>query len=105
MQLLRPESVSPLVAWLCHESCYSTGGLFEVGAGWISRVRWERSAGAYFDPAGFSADEVEAAWSTINDFSDATHPTHTGVQVDTGQSASGKRLRAAIFSMPVFCQG
>lgn len=78
MKLLRPESVSPLVAWLCHETCDSTGGLFEVGAGWISRVRWERSEGAYFDPAGFSVDDVEAAWSQINDFNNATHPTHTG---------------------------
>ena len=75
MKLLRPESVSPLVAYLCHESCESTGGLFEVGAGWISRVRWERSQGAFFDPAGFTPDDVEAAWDKINDFTDATHPT------------------------------
>ncbi len=75
MKLLRPESVSPLVAYLCHESCESTGGLFEVGAGWISRVRWERSQGAFFDPAGFTPDDVKAAWDKINDFTDATHPT------------------------------
>jgi 3-hydroxyacyl-CoA dehydrogenase/3a,7a,12a-trihydroxy-5b-cholest-24-enoyl-CoA hydratase len=78
MALLNPEAVSPLVAWLCHEDCESTGGLFEVGAGWISRVRWERSAGAYFDPAGFSPDDVQAAWDTVNDFSEATHPSSTG---------------------------
>ena len=28
---LRPEYVSPLLAWLCHESCEETGGLYEVG--------------------------------------------------------------------------
>jgi 3-hydroxyacyl-CoA dehydrogenase/3a,7a,12a-trihydroxy-5b-cholest-24-enoyl-CoA hydratase len=77
MDLLKPEVVSPLVAWLCHESCDSTGSLFEVGAGWISRVRWERSQGAYFDPAGFAPDDVAAVWGKINDFSDATHPTST----------------------------
>ncbi|HEY5644513.1 MAG TPA: SDR family oxidoreductase [Pseudomonadales bacterium] len=78
MALLKPEVVSPLVAWLCHEDCDSTGALFEVGAGWISRVRWERSAGAYFDPAGFGPDDVRAAWEKVNDFSNATHPTSTG---------------------------
>jgi NAD(P)-dependent dehydrogenase (short-subunit alcohol dehydrogenase family) len=78
MDLLKPEVVSPLVAWLCHESCESTGGLFEVGAGWISRVRWERSQGAYFPPTGFTPDNVQDAWETINDFTNATHPTNTG---------------------------
>ncbi|MGD8832650.1 MAG: SDR family oxidoreductase [Pseudomonadales bacterium] len=77
MALLKPEAVSPLVAWLCHEDCDATGSLFEVGAGWISRVRWERSAGAYFDPGGFTPDDVQAAWETINDFSNATHPDST----------------------------
>jgi len=78
MALLKPEVVSPLVAWLCHDSCDSTGGLFEVGAGWISRVRWERSQGAYFDPAGFTPDDVQSAWNRINDFADASHPGSTG---------------------------
>ena len=77
MQLLKPDVVSPLVAWLCHEDCDATGQLFEVGAGWISRVRWERSAGAYFDPAGFSVDDVAEAWGQINDFGHAEHPTST----------------------------
>ncbi len=78
MKLLQPEVVSPLVAWLCHEDCTSTGDLFEVGAGWISRVRWERSQGAYFPPSGFTPDEVQDAWDKVNDFSDATHPRSTG---------------------------
>lgn len=77
MALLKPETVSPLVAWLCHEDCDATGGLFEVGAGWISRLRWERTQGGYFDPAGFSMDDVADTWATINDFTDATRPQTT----------------------------
>ena len=86
MQLLRPEVVSPLVAWLCHEDCEATGDLFEVGAGWVSRVRWERSNGAYFDPAGFTVDEVAGAWAQINDFTDAGHPTSTAATMKAIQA-------------------
>ncbi|HEX6386211.1 MAG TPA: SDR family oxidoreductase, partial [Anaerolineae bacterium] len=48
VEALKPEYVAPLVAYLCHESCTETGGLFEVGAGWVSRLRWQRSKGAFF---------------------------------------------------------
>lgn len=34
---LKPEFVVPLVAYLTHESVDSNGGIFEVGAGWISK--------------------------------------------------------------------
>src|SRR5262249_33838773 len=45
---LRPEYVSPLVAWLCHESCEETGGLFEVGGGFFAKLRWQRAQGKTF---------------------------------------------------------
>lgn len=77
MAKLRPEAVSPLVAQLCHESCDSTGGLFEVSAGWMARVRWERSEGVYFSPSEVDVEKVVASWNEINDFSKSTHPTST----------------------------
>jgi NAD(P)-dependent dehydrogenase (short-subunit alcohol dehydrogenase family) len=74
-ELLKPELVSPLVVYLASEECQDTAGLFEVGGGWIGKVRWERSLGAAFDPrAGFSPEEVAAQWQVINDFTDAAHP-------------------------------
>jgi|TARA_Y100000310_G_scaffold309731_1_gene354161 3-hydroxyacyl-CoA dehydrogenase/3a,7a,12a-trihydroxy-5b-cholest-24-enoyl-CoA hydratase len=78
MNRLSPAAVSPLAAWLCHEDCDANGELFEVGAGWISRVRWERSQGAYLKPAGFDPEDVAEVWNQVNDFTDATHPVDTG---------------------------
>lgn len=44
---LNPDLVTPLVTYLCHESCESTGALYEAGGGWFSQVRWQRSQGRY----------------------------------------------------------
>lgn len=75
---LKPEMVSPLVAWLCHEDCEETKSVFEVGAGYVSKLRWERSLGTSF-PLGkhFSVDDVAKRWDKITDFTDAEHPTNT----------------------------
>ncbi|ARU89564.1 SDR family oxidoreductase [Pseudomonas sp. M30-35] len=72
---LKPELVSPLVVYLASNSCEETSGLFEVGGGWIGKVRWERSLGAGFDPReGFSPEDVAAHWAQICDFENAAHP-------------------------------
>ncbi|MGM3388961.1 SDR family oxidoreductase [Stutzerimonas stutzeri] len=72
---LKPELVSPLVVFLGSDRCLDTGGLFEVGGGWMSKVRWERSLGLGFDPrAGFDAEDVAAHWQQICDFEGAAHP-------------------------------
>lgn len=77
-ELLKPELISPLVVFLASEQCQDTGALFEVGGGWIGKVRWERSLGVGFDPrAGFSVEEVAAQWQQISDFTDAVHPRDT----------------------------
>ncbi len=72
---LQPEYVMPLVIKLCDEESKETGGLFEVGAGWIGKLRWERSKGHGFNLSeGFSAEDVSENWNSITDFKDADHP-------------------------------
>ncbi len=73
---LKPEYVSPLVAWLCHESCQDTGGLYEVGGGFFSKLRWERTKGATVRLGRKITPElVKSQWSRITGFDGATHPT------------------------------
>ena len=72
---LRPEFVMPQVLKLCDENSRETGGLFEVGAGFVAKLRWERSKGKSFSVTdGFSPEDINDAWADITDFTDTDHP-------------------------------
>lgn len=43
LKLVNPSLVVPLVAYLCHESCKENGSVFEVGGGFVSKLRWQRA--------------------------------------------------------------
>ncbi|XP_066470082.1 peroxisomal multifunctional enzyme type 2 isoform X2 [Tiliqua scincoides] len=78
LDAFKPEYVAPLVLWLCHESCKENGGLFEVGAGWIGKLRWERSLGAIVRQKNhpMTPEAVRNKWENICDFHNASKP-HT----------------------------
>jgi NAD(P)-dependent dehydrogenase (short-subunit alcohol dehydrogenase family) len=46
---LKPDYVAPFVGYLVHDSCKENGSLFEAGAGYIAKMRFERSAGVQYD--------------------------------------------------------
>ncbi|XP_057644594.1 peroxisomal multifunctional enzyme type 2 [Chionomys nivalis] len=74
VEALKPDYVAPLVLWLCHESCEENGGLFEVGAGWIGKLRWERTLGAIVRQRNqpMTPEAVRDNWEKICDFSNAS---------------------------------
>ena len=75
-EALKPEYVSPLVAFLCHESCEENGGLYEVGGGLYTKLRFERTEGKLFKLGKpMSPEAVQKAWPQITDWSKVTHPT------------------------------
>ncbi|GIY74336.1 hypothetical protein CEXT_629571, partial [Caerostris extrusa] len=73
---LKPSLVSPVVAWLCHESCEDTGGVFEAAGGWVGKYQWQRSPGKVFIPSNtLTVEAVRDNWSTISDMTDASTPS------------------------------
>ena len=71
---LKPDFIVPLVAWLVHDTCEETGSLFEVGAGFITKLRFQRTVGKAFDFKDFTPEGVRDSWNQITDWKDAIIP-------------------------------
>ncbi len=75
---LKPEYVSPLVAYLCHDSCQENGSVFEVGAGWTAKVRLQRTAGLFLPLSGVTPEAIAAKWDQVTRFDEhADYPNST----------------------------
>lgn len=73
---LMPESVSPLVTYLAHESCQATGQVFSVGGGRVAEIFIGEGAG-YTNPA-LTPEDVASNWAAITDRSTYAVPQNMG---------------------------
>lgn len=80
-----PKHVTPIVAYLAHESNTNTGQVYEIGGGWYSTIRWQRSQGVLLggraegakEEKVATAEEIAANMEAISDFSigECAYPT------------------------------
>lgn len=69
---MKPELVSPMVAWLCHEDNDASGEIYAATAGGYARVQYFVAEGAQFDPAEpVTIEMVRDSLDRIRDLSDA----------------------------------
>ncbi len=100
LDALKPEYVSPLVAYLCHEGCEETGSLFEVGGGYFGKLRWERTEGKTFRLGrSITVEDMKESWPAITGFDKATHPGNIAesmgpimTNVEAGPSKGGNKF-------------
>jgi NAD(P)-dependent dehydrogenase (short-subunit alcohol dehydrogenase family) len=86
---MKPELVSPAVAYMCSEQCDFSGEIIGANAGHFRRVRYFESEGQYFDPAEpVTVDMFAEALPKIMDLS---HPIEHGM--------SSRRLRERLVAM------
>ena len=84
LEALKPDYVAPFVALLCHQSSNENGGLFEIGAGYAAKLRWERSEGSLLrvDDASFTPSAVAATFSKACEFGGRVNYPQSMADVD-----------------------
>jgi 3-hydroxyacyl-CoA dehydrogenase/3a,7a,12a-trihydroxy-5b-cholest-24-enoyl-CoA hydratase len=76
LQLLSPSHISPMVLFLSHDVCQKSGSIFEIGGGFYSEIRLQRSAGVTlgFADTFASPEEVSNSIQNIGDFTESYYP-------------------------------
>ncbi|CAD8066330.1 unnamed protein product [Paramecium primaurelia] len=77
---LKPEFVVPLVAVLSHDDSKETGAIYELGAGYISKLRWQRNQGYFFDTP-FTPEDVRDKWEQVAGFGDTVYYPQTSSEI------------------------
>ncbi|KAK0645536.1 hypothetical protein B0T16DRAFT_411402 [Cercophora newfieldiana] len=118
VQAFKPEYIAPVVLALCAEKGPKnpTGGLYEVGSGWVGRTRWQRSGGHGFPvDVPLTPEEVVKHWKDIVTFDGrADHPEKTQDSIQkimanaenkSGQSAGGDNQYLAAIQKALKAEG
>lgn len=69
-----PRYLAQLAIWLSHEQTQENGSVFEVGGGYIHKVRNELSNGLNLPGDEHTAENIAASSEQLNDFSASLHP-------------------------------
>jgi NAD(P)-dependent dehydrogenase (short-subunit alcohol dehydrogenase family) len=69
-----PRYLAQLAVWLTHPDTSESGGVFEVGGGYIHRVRNELSRGLHLPDDTHTAENIAAGVEVLSDFSASIHP-------------------------------
>jgi NAD(P)-dependent dehydrogenase (short-subunit alcohol dehydrogenase family) len=66
---LKPEYVSPMVAYLCSEQCQRTGDIWSAGAGAFARIEYREAEGLRIDGRAPTIEDVADNIEKIADVS------------------------------------
>jgi NAD(P)-dependent dehydrogenase (short-subunit alcohol dehydrogenase family) len=69
LEKLRPEYVSPMVAYLCSERCQRTGEIWSAGAGYFARIEYREAPGVRIQGRAPTIEDVEGNIDKIADLS------------------------------------
>ena len=69
-----PRYLAQLAVWLCHADTKESGGVFEVGGGYIHRVRNALSRGLHLPGDQHSAENIAAGADVLDDLRDPIYP-------------------------------
>ncbi len=67
LKAVHPKYIIPLVGVLSSKECPENGGLFEIGGGWVTKLRYQRAEGLQL-PANATPEEILANWNKVGDF-------------------------------------
>jgi len=75
-QWMTTDKVSPVAAWLCHETCSESGAIVAAAAGWTAKVRYEYSEMPMDPDKPFNIDAVRDFWPELSEFkTKVSYPT------------------------------